>query len=205
VEEAVSEVVGGQAQSRLQLGDRGEDGEELEDGKGEGLERRAEGVGVVVVVGERQGWQGGPGGRVLLDGTGVDVRPDVEGEGFVGELPNDVEVLRLRVVAECEVTLHVAEDDDEDLLGGSATLRMYFLMPTLRLMEPWRALMNSDIHSSKLPSKHSLTVSSSTPSSIEKVFTTCSTTYISFSRKASPSSACAKIWKNVSSSIAARR
>jgi hypothetical protein len=52
---------------------------------------------------------------------------------------------------------------------------MYFLMPRLRLMDPCSALMKILIHSSKVSSKHSRTVSSCTPSSMEKVFTSCKT------------------------------
>lgn len=62
------------------------------------------------------------------------------------------------------------------------------------MIDPWSALMKMLIQSSKVSSKHSRTASSCTPSSIEKVFTSCSTRYSSFSRIAYDSSACANTW-----------
>lgn len=103
------------------------------------------------------------------------MRPNIQGQQSIGELPDGKDVCGLVVLPEGEVPLHISVNDNKDLNSLYGTLRIYFLMERLRLRVPCKALTNKLIHSSKVPSKLDFTVASSTPSRGEKVLMICRT------------------------------
>jgi hypothetical protein len=115
------------------------------------LKGRTKRVCVVVEVGEGRGCGRTLGLQWKLARWPLpDMAPEIERQYLIAELPNHENVGRLMVLAHRQVALHVPKDDYQDLHGESITLTMYFLMPRLRLMEPWSALMKMLIHSSKV-------------------------------------------------------
>ena len=51
----------------------------------------------------------------MFEGFFPDLRPDVERDDAVDELPEDEDLVGFMVLLDEEVSLHVSEDDDEDL------------------------------------------------------------------------------------------